>query len=116
MRAEDVRWANGALVANGLAPISWPALLGTITKLGLQTVAAVHASYAGYFWKGTYPFASGSAQIDYDYVAVGLDPYFLTPLYRTLQARRSTRASTGARPMRHRRRSSACPSIRRTGA
>ena len=32
------------------------------------------------------------------------------------QARRSTRASTGARPMRHRRRSSACPSIRRTGA
>ena len=86
VRAEDVRWANGALVANGLAPISWPALLGTITKLGLQTVAAVHASYAGYFWKGTYPFASGSAQIDYDYVAVGLDPYFPTPLYRTLQA------------------------------
>lgn len=86
VRAEDVRWADRALVANGLAPIPWPALLGTITKLGLQTVAAVHASYAGYFWKGTYPFASGSAQIDYDYVAVGLDPYFLTPLYRTLQA------------------------------
>ncbi|KFL51971.1 aldehyde oxidase [Burkholderia pyrrocinia] len=86
VRAEDVRWVDRALVANGLAPIPWPALLGAIAKLGLQTVAAVHASYAGYFWKGTYPFASGSAQVDYDYVAVGLDPYYLTPLSRTLQA------------------------------
>ncbi|BAX63752.1 xanthine dehydrogenase family protein molybdopterin-binding subunit [Burkholderia stabilis] len=86
VRAEDVRWVDRALVANGLAPIPWPALLGTITKLGLQTVAAVHASYAGYFWKGTYPFASGSVQVDYDYVAVGLDPYYLTPLSRVLQA------------------------------
>ncbi|WP_175922734.1 xanthine dehydrogenase family protein molybdopterin-binding subunit [Burkholderia latens] len=86
VRAEDVRWADRALVANGLAPIAWPALLGTIRKLGLQTVAAVHASYAGFFWKGTYPFASGTAQVDYDYVAVGLDPYRLTPLSRVLQA------------------------------
>ncbi|WAS58907.1 molybdopterin-dependent oxidoreductase [Burkholderia ambifaria] len=85
VRAADVRWVDRTLVANGLAPISWPALLGTIGKLGLQTVAAVHASYAGYFWKGTYPFASGSAQIDYDYVAVGLDPYRLAPLQRVLQ-------------------------------
>ncbi|MBR7962721.1 xanthine dehydrogenase family protein molybdopterin-binding subunit [Burkholderia vietnamiensis] len=86
VRAQDVRWVDRALVANGLAPIAWPALLGTIRKLGLQTVAAVHASYAGYFWKGTYPFASGTAQIDYDYVAIGLDPYRLMPLSRVLQA------------------------------
>ncbi|KUY55290.1 aldehyde oxidase [Burkholderia sp. RF2-non_BP3] len=85
VRAEDVRWTDRALAANGLAPIPWAALLGTIRKLGLQTIAAVHASYAGYFWKGTYPFASGNAQIDYDYVAVGLDPYHLTPLKRVLQ-------------------------------
>ncbi len=87
VRAEDVRWVDRALVANGgLAPIPWPALLDTIRKQGLQTVAAVHASYAGYFWKGTYPFASGSTQIDYDYVAVGLDPYALGSLRRELQA------------------------------
>ena len=75
-----------------------------------------HASWRRLLLEGHLSVRVGSAQIDYDYVAVGLDPYFLTPLYRTLQARRVDTSSTGARPMRHRRRSSACPSIRRTGA
>ncbi|OLL32135.1 aldehyde oxidase [Burkholderia sp. SRS-W-2-2016] len=85
VKAADVKWVDGALVANGNGkPLPWADLLQQMRNLNLPTVAAVHASYAGSFWTATYPFKSGPADIEYDYVAVGMNPDSLTPLQREL--------------------------------
>ncbi|NML35235.1 xanthine dehydrogenase family protein molybdopterin-binding subunit [Paraburkholderia antibiotica] len=85
VKAADVKWVDGALVARGIdKPLAWNDLLQQMRNLNLPTVAAVHASYAGSFWTGTYPFRSGAAEIEYDYVAVGTNPDSLSPLLRDL--------------------------------
>nr|WKF59621.1 4-hydroxybenzoyl-CoA reductase subunit alpha [Paraburkholderia busanensis] len=83
--AADVKWVDGALtVRGGGKPLPWRDLVQRLRSMNLPTVAAVHASYAGSFWTGTYPFTSGATYIEYDYVAVGMTPDNLTPLQRDL--------------------------------
>jgi CO/xanthine dehydrogenase Mo-binding subunit len=85
VKPADVKWVDGALTARGISkPLLWSDLVERMRSMNLPTVAAVHASYAGSFWTGTYPFTSGSADIEYDYVAVGMNPDSLTPLQRDL--------------------------------
>ena len=85
VKPADVKWMNGALTARGIdKPLLWSDLVERMRSMNLPTVAAVHASYAGSFWTGTYPFTSGPADIEYDYVAVGMNPDSLTPLQRDL--------------------------------
>ena len=75
------------LTARGIdKPLLWSDLLERMRSMNLPTVAAVHASYAGSFWTGTYPFTSGPADIEYDYVTVGPSPDSLKPLHRELAA------------------------------
>ncbi|WP_153101154.1 xanthine dehydrogenase family protein molybdopterin-binding subunit [Paraburkholderia hayleyella] len=83
--ASDIKWVDGALTAQGMSrPLPWSDLLERMRSMNLPTVAAVHASYAGSFWTGTYTFTVGPADIEYDYVAVGSAPDSLTPLQREL--------------------------------
>jgi CO/xanthine dehydrogenase Mo-binding subunit len=85
VKAADIKWVDGALTARGIdKPLLWSDLLERMRSMNLPTVAAVHASYAGSFWTGTYPFTSGPAEIEYDYVTVGPSPDSLKPLHREL--------------------------------
>ncbi|MCP3707315.1 molybdopterin-dependent oxidoreductase [Paraburkholderia sp. CNPSo 3274] len=77
---QDLKWTNGKLTAAGREPIDWPALLDEINRRQLPTVAAAHVTYAGGFWKSTYTFASGSFEMDCDFIAVGTDTHNLKSL------------------------------------
>lgn len=74
---QDLKWVNGKLTTAGREPIGWPALLDEINRLQLPTVAAVHITYAGGFWRSQYTFASGPAEMDCDFIAVGPDTHNL---------------------------------------
>jgi CO/xanthine dehydrogenase Mo-binding subunit len=77
---QSLKWANGKLTAVGHPPLKWPALLETINRMQLPTVAAVHVTYSGGFWKSKYTFQSGAAEMDCDFVAVGSDTHSLKGL------------------------------------
>ncbi|CAB3640806.1 hypothetical protein LMG24238_00246 [Paraburkholderia sediminicola] len=73
LQQQDLKWINGRLTTAGHPALSWPALLDKINRMQLPTVAAVHVTYAGGFWKSKYTFKSGPADMDCDFVAVGSD-------------------------------------------
>jgi CO/xanthine dehydrogenase Mo-binding subunit len=80
LQQNDLLWVKGRLTAPGHPALGWPELLDEIDGSGLATVAAVHVTYAGEFWKGNYVFSSGPAGMDCDFVAVGTDTHKLKPL------------------------------------
>ena len=79
---QDLQWKNGKLSAAGKKPLGWSALVDEINRTHLHTVAAVHVTYAGGFWKSKYIFSSGAAEMDCDFVAVGTDTTNLKALPR----------------------------------
>ncbi|MFX1673954.1 molybdopterin-dependent oxidoreductase [Paraburkholderia sp. A2WS-5] len=77
---QALKWTNGKLTAPGRPSLSWSALLDEMERMQLPTVAAVHVTYAGDFWRRQYTFKSGAAEMDCDFVAVGTDTRNLKPL------------------------------------
>jgi CO/xanthine dehydrogenase Mo-binding subunit len=71
IKPRDVRWVEGKLATAGHPSLSWPALLDQINRMAWPTVAAVHVTYAGGFWKSNYAFNSGKWDLDCDFVAMG---------------------------------------------
>jgi CO/xanthine dehydrogenase Mo-binding subunit len=83
VKADDIRWVDGMIGTTGDHPKrDWGTLLAKINEMKLPTVAVVHETYAGDFWKGCYDFTTGNVRVDYDFVAVGTAPFNLTPLPR----------------------------------
>lgn len=74
---QDVRWVSGQLTTAGHSALSWPMLLDQINRLQWDTVAAVHVTYAGDFWRSKYQFRSGDHDMDCDFIAVGSDVHKL---------------------------------------
>ncbi|CAM2145187.1 Xanthine dehydrogenase family protein molybdopterin-binding subunit [Pararobbsia alpina] len=93
---DDIHWVEGRLVpvskarsklkANSLHPLTWPMLRSLIERHSLHTIAVVHASYTGAFWRFTFPFQSGACKVDCDFVATGTDIKTLTQLTRAESA------------------------------
>jgi CO/xanthine dehydrogenase Mo-binding subunit len=76
----DVKWVNGKLATAGHSSLGWPVLLDQINRMRWPTVAAIHATYAGGFWKSTYSFNSGNVEMDCDFVAMGPNVHSLEAL------------------------------------
>ncbi|WP_233859525.1 xanthine dehydrogenase family protein molybdopterin-binding subunit [Paraburkholderia sp. HD33-4] len=71
IQLEDVRWVAGKLTTSGHSALSWPTLLDEIDRMQWDTVAAVHVTYAGDFWRSSYSLRSGERMMDCDFIATG---------------------------------------------
>lgn len=81
--ASALRWKDNRLVADGMPPLSWSALIKQALRMRLPMVAAVHASYVGGFATATFDFQSGRTNLPLDYVAMGASVDTLEAIIRS---------------------------------
>lgn len=88
--AASAHWNDGRLELTGHRPLDRTQLFRDLVHDKANTVAAVHATYAGTFWQAGFLLGGEKYEtMDVDFVALGNDPYKMQPVKRLAPPKRS---------------------------